>query len=487
MSVGWATADGTALAGSDYNAASGSVTFAAGAQTATISVQVRGDTTVEPNETFQILLSNPVGMTIGDGSASVTIVDDDTPSPAVSVAATDAAGSEAAQNPIVFAVTRSSSTGTLAVGVAWSGAATLGADYTVTVSGGTLSGGTLTFAAGSATATLTITPVDDTAVEGAEPVTLTLLAGAGYTVGSPASATGQIDDNDAALPQLAIDDLTTTEGDRNTTTINVTIRLSAASTATVTVTATTVAGTALATGDFQSATATVSFAPGQTVRTFSVKIVGDRKAEPTETFTVVLSAAANAAIADGTAVVTILDNDGALTAVAAAPVAADVALTPAELEAAVADAEAGWLRARPDARFSTISVRLGDLDGLLLGLTEGTSITIDATAAGWGWSVSYPGEDALHMDLATVLAHELGHALGLDHEDAGVMAETLAPGMRRLPAAAERAAAAAPALRLLATPSSAWIRGAGAVRRIQAGPLGSVQGIRLRRQGRAHA
>ena len=55
----------------------------------------------------------------------------------------------------------------------------------------------------------------------------------------------------------------------------------------------------------------------------------------------------------------------------------------------------------------------------MLGQTIGSAITIDATAAGWGWSA---------MDLHTVLLHELGHALGLVHEPEGVMADKLAPG-----------------------------------------------------------
>ena len=79
--VATSTANATAIAGSDYAAASGTVTFAAGATTTQITESVLGDTAVEPNEAFQVMLSAPSGLTIADGSAAVTIMDDDTASP----------------------------------------------------------------------------------------------------------------------------------------------------------------------------------------------------------------------------------------------------------------------------------------------------------------------------------------------------------------------------------------------------------------------
>jgi hypothetical protein len=75
--VRWATADGTATAGSDYVAASGTATFAAGATSATITVIVNGDAAWESDETFSILLSSPTGLTLGASSAIVQILNDD--------------------------------------------------------------------------------------------------------------------------------------------------------------------------------------------------------------------------------------------------------------------------------------------------------------------------------------------------------------------------------------------------------------------------
>eukprot|EP01031_Cornospumella_fuschlensis_P018332 gene18332-22440_t len=77
VSVSYATANGTATAGSDYTAKTGTVTFAPGETSKTIQVSVTGDTAVEANETFTVALSAPTGATIADGSALATLTNDD--------------------------------------------------------------------------------------------------------------------------------------------------------------------------------------------------------------------------------------------------------------------------------------------------------------------------------------------------------------------------------------------------------------------------
>src|SRR5204862_3956404 len=62
----------------------------------------------------------------------------------------------------------------------------------------------VTIPAGSSTATLTVTPIDDSTVEGNETVVLTLSANAAYTVGSPNSATITIADNDQPPPPTTV-------------------------------------------------------------------------------------------------------------------------------------------------------------------------------------------------------------------------------------------------------------------------------------------
>ena len=79
VTVNWATANGTAAAPSDYVAASGSLTFAPGESTKTITVTVNGDTTSESNETFFVNLSGAAGASVSDGQGQGTITNDDAP------------------------------------------------------------------------------------------------------------------------------------------------------------------------------------------------------------------------------------------------------------------------------------------------------------------------------------------------------------------------------------------------------------------------
>jgi uncharacterized delta-60 repeat protein len=91
VSVQYATANGTATAGSDYQAKTGTLTIHAGAMSATITVLVNGDKTKEADETFYVNLSNPTGATIGHGQGMGTIRNDDakTSSTSTTAATTD--------------------------------------------------------------------------------------------------------------------------------------------------------------------------------------------------------------------------------------------------------------------------------------------------------------------------------------------------------------------------------------------------------------
>jgi hypothetical protein len=79
ISASFTTQNGSALAGSDFTPTSGTVTFAPGTTTRTVTVPIIGDTVQEATETFSVVLSNPVKATLTDGTAIGTILDNDTP------------------------------------------------------------------------------------------------------------------------------------------------------------------------------------------------------------------------------------------------------------------------------------------------------------------------------------------------------------------------------------------------------------------------
>jgi hypothetical protein len=81
VTVDYATADGTAKAGSDYAPANGTLRFGPGETRATIPISVTGDTNIEPDETLTVTLSNPVHAKIARGTATETITNDDTAVP----------------------------------------------------------------------------------------------------------------------------------------------------------------------------------------------------------------------------------------------------------------------------------------------------------------------------------------------------------------------------------------------------------------------
>ena len=110
-------------------------------------------------------------------------------------------------------------------------------------------------------------------------------------------------------PSVTIGDRTITEGNTGTVSATFSVTLSAASTETITVAYATGDGTASAGSDYQAASGTLTFAPGETSKTITVAVNGDRLAEPNETFVVNLSSPTNANIADGQGVGTILDDE----------------------------------------------------------------------------------------------------------------------------------------------------------------------------------
>lgn len=111
-------------------------------------------------------------------------------------------------------------------------------------------------------------------------------------------------------PTVSINDASVTEGQSGAVAISFTVTLSASSTQTVTVNYATADGTATAgSGDYSAGSGTVTFNPGETSKSITVFVNGDTVVEPNETFTVNLSGAVNATIADSQGVGTIVNDD----------------------------------------------------------------------------------------------------------------------------------------------------------------------------------
>jgi hypothetical protein len=115
------------------------------------------------------------------------------------------------------------------------------------------------------------------------------------------------------------------------------------------------------------------------------------------------------------------------------------ALTTAELQPVLNQAINYWAAAGVNVfALQYVQITIGQLDNSLVGWTAGNTITLDATAAGWGWSTDPGAPTPDKMDLLTVVEHEMGHELGLPDVDptsnpTDLMASTLATGVRRQP------------------------------------------------------
>ena len=305
VTVAYATADGTATAGSDYVAGSGTLTFATGTTTQTVNVVVNGDTTIEPNETFLVNLSSPTAATIADTQGQATITNDDSATPTLSINDVSTTEGNSGTKNLTFTVSLSSAaTGAVTVAYATAdGTAAAGSDYLV-------GGGTLNFPAGTTTQTFNVVINGDTAVEPDETLFVNLSSAAGATI-ADAQGLGTITNDDAAAtPTLTINDVSTAEGNSGTKNLTFTVTLSPAATGTVAVTATTANGTATSGSDYTGGTLSVSFTAGQTSKTISLPVKGDTTVEPDETFFVNLSnPTGGAVIGDAQGLGTILNDD----------------------------------------------------------------------------------------------------------------------------------------------------------------------------------
>ena len=207
-SVNWATANGTALAGSDFVANSGVLTFDAGVTTASVTVTLLNDTVTESSESFFVTLGSPNGLLLADGSGLGTINDDDVPAkPEVSINKLSVIEKNvvkkgtkivAEQTTMTFTVTLSAASSS-AVSVRYAtkdGTATVGNKDYKSVSG------TLKFSAGQTSKTVSVIVYGDVTPESDEAFTVGLSSPVNATIATP-SGVGTILDDDTVAGILA--------------------------------------------------------------------------------------------------------------------------------------------------------------------------------------------------------------------------------------------------------------------------------------------
>lgn len=197
VTVNYSTRDGSAtLLDSDYQSASGTLTFAPGETTKTISVNVVGDTRYEANETFSVELTSPGNATLGRAEATAAIINDDRYVPPTIYAAVGAPpGSITEGNAAVFTISLSEpATSSVQVGYRTvSGSATAGRDFTNAT-------GFVTFAPGETTKTVSVSTINDSLGEAAEWLTLQLVRRPGPAQIGTGSARATIAESDGGVP-----------------------------------------------------------------------------------------------------------------------------------------------------------------------------------------------------------------------------------------------------------------------------------------------
>lgn len=301
ITVSYATYDAGALAGTDYHAVQGALTFPPGETSAALVVPVVGDGMDEDDEGFELRFTDPVNVLLGVVGAYVTILDDDLP-PALSIRDASVMEGDTGTTAMTFDVTLSGASGK-PVTVTYAtlpGSAVAGSDYTPVT-------GSLCFMPGVTARSVTVPVLGDALHEPNETFSLTLSNSVNATLHDE-TAVGTIL-NDDGPPQLWIDDAYVLEGDDGVVFAVFTVTLAGTTTQTVTVDYATMDNTASGGEDYLTATGSLAWSPGERRHTVDVAVYGDHLDETDETFALTLVNAAHASLERSQAMGTIVDDD----------------------------------------------------------------------------------------------------------------------------------------------------------------------------------
>jgi Ca2+-binding RTX toxin-like protein len=314
--------DYTQTGAATFTATDGTVTFGAGNSTATVTVDPSTDTVVEPNETVILTLTAGTGYNVAiPSTATGTITNDDAD---VSIAVAPSAVEEDGATNLVYTFTRTGDiTGALVVNFTISGTADPSTDYTQTgATTFTPPTGTVTFAAGNSTATVTVDPTADVTAEANETVIFTLAAGVDYNIGAPSAATGTINNDDTTV-SVAVSPLAANE-DGATNLVYTFTRSDSSGALTVNFS---VGGTATFNTDytqtgaatFTPPTGTVTFADGSSTATVTVDPTADSTVEPDETVILTVTAGTGYTVGAPASATGTITNDDTDVTVAVSP------------------------------------------------------------------------------------------------------------------------------------------------------------------------
>jgi hypothetical protein len=284
ITVAYATANQTATAGSDYVAASGTVTFNPGETTKNIPIQINGDDVDEISETFVVSLTNPTNATIGTAQNTVTIGDDD--GPTISINSISVNEGNTGVTTATFTITLSAaSVQDVLVNLATaSGTATGGLDYQQVFSG------TVFIPAGQTSTTVNLRVFGDFQIEPDETFTVLLQFPNNATIAPPAQGgTGTctiVNDDSNGKLQFGSATITTTEGVGN---LVVQVNRVNGSTGTITIDYATSNGTATSGSDYTATSGTLTFNQGEIAKAITIPITNDGAEENDETFSLTLS------------------------------------------------------------------------------------------------------------------------------------------------------------------------------------------------------
>ena len=301
VSISFNTANLTAIAGTDYLAAQGTLTFAPGQTQMTVQVSVLGATAPANPKQFALILTNPVNTTITTPEGVATIIND-VAGPNISIANAQAVKPHTGTVNAVFTVTLSESSNQIVTVnfATMDGTAVANADYIPTT-------GSLTFAAGQTVQTITV-PVLGNTTPGPNKEFFVNLSGATDATVTQPQATGTILDEDT-IPGVTIDNVSVVTGPAGPLNAVFTVTLSVVGTLPVTVNFATMDGTALAGSDYTATTGTLTFAPGETAKTITVPVATTATPGPTKMFTLNLSGPTNSTITLGQGTATLINGN----------------------------------------------------------------------------------------------------------------------------------------------------------------------------------